>query len=832
MKLLIPLLCLLLVFSAYSAEVFVARIDNPIQADFTYFDQAGFDICGYKPGVYLDILMNDNNFNAFKQTYPSLHITQTEARLKANLTSQDRDIPGYRNYQQLVTEIMALQAQHPSLISVESLGETWASQYADDGYNAYQDYDHQLWAIKLSDNVTADEDEPCFYFVGEHHAREPISMEMVLTILNHLVDGYGSDPELTALVDNSQIWFVPLLNPDGHKIVIDQTDVWWRKNLHDYNNNHSIDIGTQGSGPDGADLNRNYGYQWGFMNASGNASSITYHGSEAFSEVETQAFRDLLASQHFLAGISYHTYGEYVLYPFGYMYDLISPDAAEQQALANGMANSFPAQGGGNYTPMPSYSLYPVSGSSDDWAYGTHGTFAYTIEMATEFIPPASDVPLIIQNGLSAAKLLLKRVNQKVLKGHVTDAITGLPLQAQIHINGLDDHPLRTWISRSDSLHGSFYRFLPVGTYSVQILCPGYESVIMNYVQITADAPTIYDVALLPSVPSDMEITLHNALGIPLSNAQLSFPDLNNALYNSDAEGRILLSAWSPGSYRIVVTASGYEQLNRILAMNGPSIIITMDAQASLSEDFETDLGNWQTTGTWGRSSSNYHSGSFSLADSPTGNYTSNANSYCKLQSPLSLQGVQNANLQFWAKHNIALDGDYCELMISTNGTQWQYLDHFVGVSDWTLHSYSLNHLLGSQVYLRFQLRTGGSSNADGIYIDDFKFFASANPVDLQDHLCPLPEISFGSYPNPFKNVLNFSLETATKLDEPLKVEIFNLKGQLVKTLDLSELNPGITKLPWNGIDRHNRACSSGIYFARLSRKGTVLQILKAVLMK
>jgi len=823
---------MIMLTSGLAAVSFVARIDSPLPEDYLYFDTQGFDICGYHPDEYLDVLMNQSNFDIYQSTYPSLHITQTEAQLKAHLSSGTRDLPGYRNYQQLVTELMALQAQYPSLITVQSLGDTWATQYHDQGYTAYQNYDHQLWSVKLSDNVTINEDEPCFYFVGEHHAREPISMETVMAILNHLLSGYGSDPEITSIIDNSQIWFVPLLNPDGYKIVNDQTSVWWRKNLIDSNGNHQIDIGQDGSGADGTDLNRNYGFQWGYMNATGNASSITYHGAQPFSEVETQAFRDLLATQPFVAGISYHSYGEYVLYPFGYMYDIVSPDAVEQQALANAMATTIPGQSGGNYTPMPSYQLYPVSGSSDDWAYGTKGTFAYTIEMGTEFIPDAADMNTIAQNNLSAAKLLLNRVNQKVLKGHITDAYTGEPLQAQIYVAGIDDNPLITWVSKSDSTFGSFYRFLPVGTYTVKIMRPGYTTEVLNYVQITSDAPTVFDIALIPCETTELTITIQNAMAVPLAGAELQFTDLDTQPYTSDAEGKVHLSGFYPGSYRLRISATGYEQFERLVALNGPEVFISLSAAATLSEDFETNLSNWTITGTWGRSTTNFHSGAYSLADSPTGNYTSNTNSYCRLATPLSLQGVQNANLQFYAKFNIALDGDYCELMYSTTGVQWQYLDHYVGVSDWQLHSYSFNHLLGSQLYLRFHMSSSSSSNADGIYIDDLKFFASANPVDLQDSLCPLPEISFGSYPNPFNNVLNFRLETATKLDEPLQVEIFNLKGQLVKTLDLSELNPGITKLPWNGVDRHNRACSSGIYFARLSRQGTVLQTLKAVLMK
>jgi len=831
MKQLSLFLVLFLLFASLTAERFVARIENPSPADFTRFSMADYDICAYHPGLYLDLLLDNISYQTLKSEYTSLHITQTEAQLKQNLVSDSKDIPGYKDYSEMLAELLQLQAQHPNLLMMESIGDTWGSMYNAAGYSTYQNFDHQIWAIKLSDNVTANEDEPYFYFVGEHHAREPISMETVMGILNHLLDGYGTDPEITNIIDNSQIWFVPLLNPDGHKIVIDQTDVWWRKNLIDNNSNHSIDLGSSGYGTDGTDLNRNYGYKWGYISASGDPSSITYHGSEPFSEVETQAFKSLVESQNFLAGISYHTYGQYVLYPFGYMYDILSPDAAELQALANAMAASILGESGGNYTPMPSYSLYPVSGSLDDWAYGTKGTFAYTIEMAEEFIPAAADVPTIVQNNLTAAKLLLTRMNTKILKGHVTDAFTGLPLAAQVHVVGIDDNPLKTSVYVTDEAFGSFYRFLPLGIYQVKFMRWGYETIEMS-VQIVDNAPTVYDVAMLPCEPVDLSISFVNSLGMPIIDAQLEFIDLENGVYTTDTDGQISISSFSPGAYRIRVQSPGYEVLERTLNVIGPNITIILGATTTVTEDFETDLSAWQTSGSWGRSSSVYNSGTFSLSDSPSGNYTSNTNSTCKLLQPINLQGVLNANLQFYAKYNISLDSDYCSLLYSTNGTQWRYLDHFVGVLDWQLHSYSLNHLLGNNVYLRFKMSSTGSGNADGIYIDDFKVFTSSNPVNGEDELLPLPTYNLARYPNPFSQSITFDVSASAKSTQPLRLAVYNLKGQLVKELIHGTFSPGNTAIKWDSRDKNGKTCASGIYFARLSQGDTTLKTIKAILIK
>ncbi|MDD4309960.1 MAG: M14 family zinc carboxypeptidase [Candidatus Cloacimonetes bacterium] len=829
--LILTVLIFCICLSVAATTRFVVRLNSPSPESLTYFQNNNYDICSYKPGVYLDVLLGDSEYQALLSQYPRMIITQTEADLKANLSVKEKDIPGYRNYQNMVDELMVLQAEYPSLMQVSSLGESWATQYRNQGLPAYQNYNHQVWAVKLSNNVSVQEDEPAFYFVGAHHAREPISMETVMAILVNLLEGYGTDATITDLVNTSEIWFVPLLNPDGHKIVLDQTDVWWRKNLRDNNANEAIDLGSDGSGPDGIDINRNYGYKWGYLSASGNPNSITYHGLEPFSELETQYFKAFLESRNFLAGISYHTYGEYVLYPFGYMYNVISPDIVEIQALANSMAATIPSvTGAGTYTPMHSYELYPVSGSLDDWAYGERGIFAYTIEMATEFIPNATQVPTIIGNNLEAAKLLLSRKNTRTLRGHVTDAYTGQPLSAMVFVSGIDDNSLKTKQIWSDAQFGSFYRFLPQGTHTVHYICPGYQSEVRS-VPITNVSATVEDIALIPVEPINLQVNIVTYGGTPLAGAVFSFIDLDNQTYTTDAAGQISIANFYPGVYRYSITHNGSEQLMRMEDIQGYSLVITLSNVPDFLEDFDTDLTSWQTSGSWGRSTTHYN-GSHSLADSPSGNYSSNSNSTCKLISPINLTGLENANLQFYAKFNIALDGDYCELAYSTNGTTWKYFTHFNGVSDWQLYTYSLNHLIGQQVYFRFKLSSNYSGNADGIYIDDFKAYTTANATDLEEGLLPSAQLKLGCYPNPFSDIVTFSVVSPDEKNEPYSLAVFNLKGQLVNTIQTATLKQGSNKLMWDGRDFSARECANGIYFARLMHKGHPVQTIKTVLIK
>ena len=191
-----------------------------------------------------------------------------------------------------------------------------------------------------------------------------------------------------------------------------------------------------------------------------------------------------------------------------------------------------------------------------------------------------------------------------------------------------------------------------------------------------------------------------------------------------------------------------------------------------------------------------------------------------------------NANLQFYAKYNIALDGDFCQLSYSLNGTTWYYFTHFNGVADWQLYTFNLNHLLGHQVYFRFRLSSNNYGNSDGIYIDDFKVFTTSNPTPVQDELLSPPAVTLGCYPNPFSHNLSINIESSTKSKEPAKLAIYNLKGQLVKRLYTDFLQAGKNVVVWDGTDGSAQACANGVYFARLIQTGRPAQTLKTILIK
>jgi carboxypeptidase T len=270
----------------------------------------------------------------------------------------------YHNYPEMVAAIDQAVADYPAIVQKLSIGQSYQGR--------------EIWAVKISDNVATDEDEPEVLFDGLHHAREHLTVEQALAILRWMTAGYGSDPRVTRLVDRRETWIVLMVNPDGGQYDLTGSIYrGWRKNRQP--NTGTTAVGT--------DLNRNYDYRWGCCGgSSGSPSSITYRGRSAFSAPETRAVRDFINSrvvggrQQITAAITFHTAGEEILWPYGYTsadipIDMTRDDHSALVALGRRMASK------NGYRPMQSSGLYITDGDEIDWAYGRHRIFMYTFEL-------------------------------------------------------------------------------------------------------------------------------------------------------------------------------------------------------------------------------------------------------------------------------------------------------------------------------------------------------------------------------------------------------------------------------------------------------------------
>lgn len=270
----------------------------------------------------------------------------------------------YHSYDEVITELIAL--EDSGVARTYIIGSTHEGR--------------DILAVKISDNPSDAENEPGAIFLGCHHAREWISVEVPLYIAQYLADNYETDAEVKHLVDSCEIWIVPVVNPDGYEYsrTVDRT---WRKNRRD-----------NGDGTFGVDLNRNYSYMWGGPDASPTTSSEAYRGPYAFSEPETQAVRDLVLADDFRVLMSYHNYGQQIYYPWAYTWEPCS-DYIPMSSMYLKMRNLINEMSGAIYTSWTEQNGYLIGGETGDWSYGELGIYSFGIEL-----PPSSGGFVLVES--------------------------------------------------------------------------------------------------------------------------------------------------------------------------------------------------------------------------------------------------------------------------------------------------------------------------------------------------------------------------------------------------------------------------------------------------
>ena len=305
----------------------------------------------------------------------------------------------YHDYAEMVAELQQAASDHPAILSLSSVGLAYEGR--------------SLWLVKISDNVGTDEDEPEVLFTHHQHAREHLTVEQGLYTLKMLTDEYGVDPQITSLVDGREIWMVFDANPDGGEFdIATGSYVSWRKNRQP----------NTGSSAIGTDLNRNWGYRWGCCGgSSGDPASTTYRGPSAFSAPETVVLRDFVDGrvvggvQQIKAHIDFHTYGELVMWPYGYTGTDVPADmTVDDHDVFVAIGQAMAANNG--YTPQQLYDLYVTDGTINDWLYGVHRIFTYTFEMypvgsSPGFYPPDEAIPTQTARNRGAILYLLEKAD-------------------------------------------------------------------------------------------------------------------------------------------------------------------------------------------------------------------------------------------------------------------------------------------------------------------------------------------------------------------------------------------------------------------------------------
>ncbi|WP_394828427.1 M14 family zinc carboxypeptidase [Pendulispora albinea] len=412
-----------------------------------YLQNRGFDVAGVDlPASEADVILTD---------YEVAELTRQGMKLvrHQSLTAEDALLapdPQYKTPAEIDTLIHQLAASKPAIASVKSIGKSREGR--------------DIWAIKITKDVNQHSaNKPVILFNAMHHAREVMSPEVALDTIEQLLTNYGTNADVTHWVDSNEIWVVPMLNVDGNNKVW-TTDSMWRKNTRGCPSSGSCPSGT------GVDINRNYPYKWGACNgSSGSASSETYRGPSAGSEPETNVLMNFVASIRPVFDISYHSYSELIIYPYGCQ-GVQAPTRDVLRSVADAMAAKLPRDSGsGRYTPGTSWeTLYAVDGGDIDWMYNKYSVAAYVIELnsSAQGFQPAYNTwrNRTVTKARGAWQTLLTRLDESAIRGNVP---SGVAATVEVSKTGgvVQTRPVNP--------DGSFHVLVLPGTYHLKVTATG-----------------------------------------------------------------------------------------------------------------------------------------------------------------------------------------------------------------------------------------------------------------------------------------------------------------------------------------------------------------------
>ncbi|NBX79148.1 MAG: PKD domain-containing protein, partial [Flavobacteriales bacterium] len=567
---------------------------------------------------------------------------------------------GYLKYAEMLAELDAMAQQYPTLITTKAP----ISSFVTAG-------NRPIYHVKISDNPNTNESEPKILYTAIHHAREPMSLMETIFFMWYVLENYGTNDEVTYLVNNTQLYFVPCINPDGY-VYNETTNAtgggMWRKNRR-----------LNSGGSYGVDLNRNYSYGWGTTGTSATQSNDTYRGTAAFSEPETQAMRWLVQNHNFISAFNAHTYAEDILFPIG----TTTAEFAEHHDYFQDYTNHMVQYNG--YTAMKSSGLYPASGDSDDYMYkvdvgvGQKDTiFAHTPEVGTAFWQPQAEIiPTCAE--MVFPNLVLAHIARNYNVVNDTDP------SAVATLTGNFNHSIKR-LGREAG---------PV-TVSIQPL--------LNIV--TVGNSVVYNLNSQQSSTGAISYTL---------NPNIQFGDQIKYILKTDN------GLW-------------VKKDTIIKTYGSVTLQVLEDATASTNwtGTWGTTTSTYVSAT---KSFADSPTGNYASNTNKTYTYVPTIDLTNATSAKISFYAKWNLEADYdYTQFQVSIDnganwigqcGNYTVLGTSANGSvQPNNQPVYEGVqSTWVLEEINLSDYLGQQIKVRFQLKSDGGTNADGFYFDDFKIF-------------------------------------------------------------------------------------------------------------
>ena len=670
------------------------------------------DHVGGKRGVYLDLTCT--KYQSQQLIAKGLEIEVlipdlTSFYKERNRPAVSRDFPlgsmqGNYTWDELNTRFDELLALYPNIISERLvIGQSIEGR--------------DIWAFKVSDNPNTNEDEPEVLYTSLIHAREPLSMMNLFYFVQKMGEGYNSDEELTYLVNNREMWFIPVVNPDGY--VFNELIEPFGGGMHRKNRkNTNCGNGTMR----GVDLNRNFGYEWGANNtgSSPDPCSDVYRGESAFSEPETQAVRDFILDHDFKNVLHYHSYSNLYIHAFGDGSYPDEPDLTTHREIGHEMSKY-----NGYYVGTGLDGIgYTVNGDAVDWSYGDQELISYVPEVgsyAQGFWPSEDEVE-------------------------------------QLCIDQLHPNKIFAFVAGTDIIVYSY-------EFSQDFLLPGSEVEIEIVIQNRG----------LTNSGGDIEISFS-----PL-NGLISFENEPYVMSEIDARDSddvtltfTISSDAIPGSSSgIIINLNSGSSYSRSEVLE----LVIGEPQAIFFDDFENGIDNWQLNGDWGLTEDAF-SGLYALTDSPDGNYQEAQETIAQLTTDINFQFVLSPYVKFNAKWDIEPNYDFIRFQALIADSGWitlsgEYTEAGSGQpaqpfgehgyddlqEDWVEEIIYFDYLGGFEIEgFRFIQTSDNFVEGDGFSIDNFQIlgypsgmmgdFNSDAAVDIYDILGLADLLLFGNDPS------------------------------------------------------------------------------------
>ena len=782
------------------------------------------------------------------------------------LNAEVTDMSRFYDYQEIEDSLFAWAEQYPNLAHVESIGTTLT--------------DHlPIWAMKISDNVELNEDEPAILIIGTCHAEEVMGTELVMNNIKEMLTNRDFSP-FSYWLNELEVWFVPTMNPEGMRVVMgfyedneevfpSQVGEWiqetsYRKNRRDNNENNLFDYDPNqvGYDIDGVDPNRNYPFNWVqgdtlyAVNIDETELYDYYRGPYPLSENETQAINELAKREKFVYSIHWHSsrsgkLKERIYFPFNWSDVRPSPDLQISQHIGESVALEIISETG---NPYEVYASSGRKGNEHDYLYKEYGTFQLLIEAGTSNIQPDT---LLMQDQIERTKQgfywLLNRAlrfqygtnveTHSMLTGHVFDSETGNPIDAEIIIH---EHNAEYFSPRlSDEEYGRFWRPLLPGVYTITARKKGYLPVTYPGVIVNTASWSEITLNLDPAPEYTYQGTMKDENGESINGYIVNdYMGVADTLYINNG---VFDFTFFEGEHNIEIISDGHISYKGVWTINSNDTnleIILSSENIVFEEDFESGTNNWDVEGPWviiNDENAAFENNSITDSWGGKGFYSPDCDVHITTSSPIPIPDTDHVMLSFMSSRYTEFEFDSVMVQVSTDNSNWDLLWSGTGqYEEWKLELVNLDNYIGEEIYLRFRLKdispdqilnpdqllvdTGWTLDNIKVVIGNYDF------VEVEDDTInfPSPKIELeNNYPNPFNPVTTFSFNIENTDVKSASIKIYNIKGQKIENLILNQDQIKKGSITWNAKEN-----PSGIYFYKLDVNNNNYGIKKAILLK